>query len=67
MSVLYDCKPTTTESWSLRLPKWVELPLYLSALFVLIVLVCCGFLWPIWSDDARNRRATMASLLDWRV
>jgi hypothetical protein len=33
----------------------LELPLDLAALLVIIVVVSCGFLWPIWSEDARKQ------------
>jgi hypothetical protein len=39
----------------------LELWLYLAALTVLLVVVCCGFLWPIWSEDARKRQVALAA------
>jgi hypothetical protein len=46
-----------------RLRKELELWLYLAALTVLLVVVCCGFLWPVWSEDARKRQAALAAAL----
>jgi hypothetical protein len=37
--------------------------LYLLALLVLLVVVCCGFLWPVWSEDARKRQVALAAAL----
>jgi hypothetical protein len=41
----------------------IVLPLYIAALTVLLVVVCCGFLWPVWSEDARKRQVALAGAL----
>ena len=58
------CQPLARETkLPARLRQELELWLYLAALTVLLVVVCCGFLWPVWSEDARKRRLGIMAAL----